>query len=213
MSAFEPRPAPLQSFGHGSDASSRPVSRPLIPQHRLTLKEVLDALLADGLVDGAEIERAGIGARADRGELHPLVVIANKQLRQAQPPHQALSIEGLTEWLAGKAGLPYLRIDPLKFDIAAVERLLPFVSYEYASRYQILPVAANDTQVVFATAEPWLSEWVEVLHHTLRRDIARVVANPLDISRYQLEFYGVSRSILFVNQHQKNDVLANLLLF
>ena len=195
MSAFEPRPAPLQSFGHGSDASSRPVSRPLIPQHRLTLKEVLDALLADGLVDGAEIERAGIGARADRGELHPLVVIANKQLRQAQPPHQALSIEGLTEWLAGKAGLPYLRIDPLKFDIAAVERLLPFVSYEYASRYQILPVAANDTQVVFATAEPWLSEWVEVLRHTLRRDIARVVANPLDISRYQLEFYGVSRSV------------------
>jgi general secretion pathway protein E len=195
MSAFEPRSAPLQNLGHGGDASSRPVSRPLVPQHRLTLKEVLDALLADGLVDVAEIERAGIGARADRGELHPLVVIANKQLRQAQPPHQVLSMEVLTEWLAGKAGLPYLRIDPLKFDIAAVERLLPFVSYEYAGRYQILPVAANDTQVVFATAEPWLSEWVEVLHHTLRRDIARVVANPLDISRYQLEFYGVSRSV------------------
>ena len=195
MSAFEPRFTPLQNFGHGSDASSRPVSRPLVPQHRLTLKEVLDALLADGLVEVAEIERAGIGARADRGELHPLVVIANKQLRQAQPPHQVLSMEVLTEWLAGKAGLPYLRIDPLKFDIAAVERLLPFVSYEYAGRYQILPVAANDTQVVFATAEPWLSEWVEVLHHTLRRDIARVVANPLDINRYQLEFYGVSRSV------------------
>jgi len=45
-------------------------------------------------------------------------------------------------------GLPYLRIDPLKLDIAAVERLLPFVSYDYAARYHILPVAADDASVV-----------------------------------------------------------------
>ena len=186
FTAASPRPA---------DAQSRPSSRPRLPEHRLTLKEVLDDLLAEGLIDAAELERAGINPRTERSELHPLVIIANKQLRQRLPPHQALSLELLTEWLAGRAGLPYLRIDPLKMDIAAVERLLPFISYEYATRYHILPVAVDEQRVTFATAEPWLSEWRQVLRQTLRRDIAPVIANPLDINRYQLEFYGVSRSV------------------
>jgi len=179
----------------GADLRSEPSSRPRQPEHRLTLKEILDELVADGLVDAAEAERSGLNGKADRIQLHPLVVIANKQLHQLQPPHQALSLEWLTEWLAGKAGLQYLRIDPLKLDIAAVERLLPFVSYEYAARYQILPVAASADRVTFATAEPWLTEWQNILHQTLRRDIERVFTNPLDINRYQLEFYGVSRSV------------------
>jgi general secretion pathway protein E len=182
--SVEPRSAP-----------SRPPQRPRLPEHRLTLKEVLDELAADDLVARADLERVGAEARADRNELHPLVVIANKQLRQIQPPHPVLSLELLTEWLAGKAGLPYLRIDPLKLDIAAVERLLPFVSYEYAARYHILPVATDEHRVVFATTEPYLTEWREVLRQTLRKDIERVIASPLDINRYQLEFYGVSRSV------------------
>jgi general secretion pathway protein E len=179
-----------------ADARSRPSSPRLrLPEHRLTLKEVLDDLMTDGLVDPVEIEQSGLSTRTDRGELHPLVIIANKQLHQRLPPHQALSLEFLAEWLAGRVGLPYLRIDPLKLDIAAVERLLPFVSYDYAVRYHILPVAADEHQVTFATTEPWLSEWQGVLRQTLRRDIVRVIANPLDINRYQLEFYGVSRSV------------------
>ena len=106
------------------ETRSGPSLRPRQPEHRLTLKEVVDDLVADGLVARAGVERIGAESRTERGELHPLVVIANKQLRQLQPPHPVLSLELLTEWLAGKVGLPYLRIDPLKLDIAAVERLL-----------------------------------------------------------------------------------------
>ena len=179
----------------GSDLTSTSSQRPRLPDHRLSLKEVLDELVADGLVSKDDGERVSVESRMERGELHPLVVIANKQLRQVQPPHPVLSLELLTEWLAGKVGLPYLRIDPLKLDIAAVERLLPFVSYEYAARYHILPVATDEQRVVFATTEPYLNEWREVLRQTLRKDIERVIASPLDISRYQLEFYGVSRSV------------------
>ena len=190
-------PTPSLTRTNLNDMTPRAVSaaRARLPEHRLTVKEVLDELVADGWVDPADVERTLAGFRAERGELHPLVVIGNKQLRRRQPPHQVLSLELLTEWLAGKAGLPYLRIDPLKLDIAAVERLLPFVSYDYAARYQILPVAAEPDRVVFATAEPYLIEWQEVLRQTLRREIERVIANPLDISRYQMEFYGVSRSV------------------
>ncbi|QQS54204.1 MAG: Flp pilus assembly complex ATPase component TadA [Candidatus Competibacteraceae bacterium] len=178
-----------------ADPQSSPSSRPRVPPHRLGLKEVLDELVADGLVAKADADRAGLGVRSEGPDLHPLVVIANKQLRQLQPPHQVLSLELLTEWLAGKVGLPYLRIDPLKLDIAAVERLLPFISHEYAARYQILPVEVDATRVVFATTEPYLSEWQDILRQTLRKEIERVIASPLDINRYQMEFYGVSRSV------------------
>ncbi len=179
----------------GADHGPGPSARPRLPEHRLTLKEVLDDLVAGGVVSRAEADRTVADSRLGHKELHPLVVIANQQLRQVQPPHPVLSLEWLTEWLAGKVGLPYLRIDPLKLDIAAVERLLPFISYEYAARYHILPVAADDARVVFATTEPWLTEWRNVLRQTLRREIERVIANPLDVNRYQLEFYGVSRSV------------------
>ena len=190
-----PRVAPVsQPTLADVELRSRP-SQPRLPEHRLSLKEVLDELVADGLVAKTDGERVSAEARAERGELHPLAVIANKQLRQLQPPNLVLSLERLTEWLAGKVGLPYLRIDPLKLDIAAVERLLPFVSYEYATRYHLLPIAVDEQRVVFATTEPYLTEWREVLRQTLRKDIERVIANPLDISRYQLEFYGVSRSV------------------
>ena len=188
-------PVIQSAVGKSTDPRSTPSSRPRLPEHRLTVKEILDELVADGRVDRAEVDRIGAGSRSERSELHPLVVIANKQLHHDQPPHQALSLEWLTEWLAGKVGLPYLRIDPLKLDIAAVERLLPYVSYEYAARYQILPVAVDERRVVFATAEPYLSGWQDVLRQALRREIERVIANPLDINRYQLEFYGVSRSV------------------
>ena len=175
-------------------ASLAPNSRPQ-HEHRLTLKEVLDDLIADGMVKAADVEQVRLNPRISNSELHPLVIIANKQLRQPQAPHLVLSLEILTEWLAKRVNLPYLRIDPLKLDIAAVERLLPFVSYDYAARYHILPVAANERCVTFATTEPYLNDWQTVLRQILRRDIARVIANPLDISRYQLEFYGVSRSV------------------
>jgi general secretion pathway protein E len=182
-------------YPNGADSRSGPSSKPRIPEHRLSLKEVLDDLVADSWVAKADADLALAGPKTERAELHPLVVIANKKLHHLQPPHQVLGLEPLTEWLADKVGLPYLRIDPLKLDIAAVERLLPFISFEYAARYQILPIVVDDTRVVFATTEPWLTEWQTVLRQTLRRDIERVIVNPLDVNRYQLEFYGVSRSV------------------
>ncbi len=194
-SPLMPATPPTPFGGEPRSAPSQPSRRPRLPEHRLSLKEVLAELITDGWVSTADGERVIAESRTERGALHPLVVIANKQLRQAQPPHPILSLELLTEWLAGKVGLPYLRIDPLKLDIAAVERLLPFISYDYAARYHILPIATDEHRVVFATTEPYLTEWREVLRQTLRKDIERVIASPLDINRYQLEFYGVSRSV------------------
>jgi general secretion pathway protein E len=107
----------------------------------------------------------------------------------------------LTEWLAGKAGLPYLKIDPMKIDVAAVTQA---VSHAYAQRHRILPVSADGGSVTFATCEPFELAWSGDLAHMLRREIRCVVSSPLDINRFLVEFYGVQRSIRLA-QDAKNE--------
>ncbi|MFC4818966.1 GspE/PulE family protein [Dokdonella ginsengisoli] len=161
---------------------------------RLELDETLAALLADGLLIEADVKRVRADVRTARGrtELHPLTLVANLKLADARHPDKPLSLEVLTQWLSVRAGLPYLKIDPMKIDVAAVTQV---VSHAYAQRYRILPVAVSEMQVVFATSEPFDTRWLADLAHILRRDVQRVVANPLDVGRYLTEWWGVQRSI------------------
>ena len=110
---------------------------------RLDLDETLAALLADGLLSEADAKRVRVDIRTARGrsELHPLVLVANLKLADLRHPDKPLSLEVLTHWLAEKAGLPYLKIDPMKIDVASVTQV---VSHAYAQRYRILPVAVTD---------------------------------------------------------------------
>ena len=161
-------------------------------EHRLTLAEVIKLLEDDGMLDkdvGATLLKE---RRYHRGDVHPLVVIADQNWKSLKPPHGHLHLENLTEWLAAKVGLDYLHIDPLKIDFSAVTEV---VSNTYAGRFKILPVQVTTREVVIATAEPYLREWEKELAPILRKDIRRVVANPQDIARYLVEFYNLARSV------------------
>jgi len=103
-----------------------------------------------------------------------------------------MNLEWLTEWLAGKVGLEYFHIDPLKINFSSVTDVM---SNAYATRFKILPVEVSTREVVIATCEPYIKEWEKELKPILRLEIRRVVANPDDISRYQVEFYNLARSI------------------
>lgn len=167
------------------------MSDPVV-DHRLTLPEVLKMLVADGLVPAAEADALARERRLHRGDVHPLVVIADQKWKSAQPPHKLLHLEALAEWLAGRVGLDYLHIDPLKIDFSTVTEVM---SNAYAGRFKILPVQVTTKEVVIATAEPYLREWEKELTPILRKDIRRVVANPADIARYLVEFYNLARSV------------------
>ena len=161
---------------------------------RLDLDETLAALVEDGAITEADGRRVRADVRTTRGrtELHPLVLVANLKLPDQRQSDKPLSLEVLTQWLAQRANLPYLKIDPMKIDVAAVTQV---VSHAYAQRYRILPVAVTELQVVFATPEPYDTRWVADLGHILRRDIQRVVASPVDVARYLAEWWSVQRSI------------------
>jgi general secretion pathway protein E len=49
--------------------------------------------------------------------------------------------------------------------------------------------------VVIATAEPFQRAWEAEMRPILRKDIRRVIANPDDIVRYQVEFYNLAKFI------------------
>ena len=167
---------------------------PELSLHRkLDLEAVLAILKRDGILLEEDVLKVRADARTARAkiELHPLAVIANLKLindRDKKP----LSLETLTQWLAEKAALPYLKIDPMKVDVAAVTQV---ISLAYAQRYRILPVEVSAQQVTIATCEPFDTRWFADIGHVLRREVRRVVVNPVDLQRYLVEFYGVQRSI------------------
>ena len=165
---------------------------PTHKDRRLDLQQVLNDLVADQLVSRQDADKLVADRRFSRADTHPLVVIAEQKWKDPRQPRKVLHLELLTEWLAGKAGLPYLHIDPFKIDFAAVTKVM---SNAYAERYRILPVAVNAREATIATSEPYMRDWEEPLKQVLRLDIKRVIANPLDIRSYLVEFYNLARSV------------------
>jgi general secretion pathway protein E len=160
---------------------------------RLTLAEVLDWLLEDKLADPEAAEKLKKERRYYRGTMHPLVIVADQKWRKGNAAGSSLlTLDWLAEWLAKRVGLDYLHIDPLKIDFAAVTEVM---SSAYATRFRILPVGLNTKEAVVATAEPRVREWEPELSRIIKREIKRVIANPLDIERYQVEFYNLAKSI------------------
>jgi len=88
--------------------------------HRLTLSEVVQALVAEGLVPRVDADKLVADRRLHRGDNHPLVVIADQKWRSAKPPNKLLGLEWLTEWLAKQTGMEYFHIDPLKINFSAI---------------------------------------------------------------------------------------------
>ncbi len=171
-----------------------------MPDRRLDLRDILKLLVADGMVSPGDAERIAL-SRTQRFE-HPLELIADQSLKSALSPGKPLHLEPLVEWLAGKLGVPYLHIDPLKIDLGAVTATM---SNAYAERYRILPVAVDRTTLTVATAEPFVRAWADELERILKLKVSLVFANPADVRRYVGEFYNLARSMKKAQENSKGD--------
>ena len=158
----------------------------------LTLTQLVTDLVTDKLVSKEAADQLLVNRRTIQSSQHPLVIIANQKWKDPRDPKKLLHIETLTEWLAAKSGMDYFHIDPFKVDFAAVTKVM---SNAYADRYKVLPVAVNANEVTIATAEPYVREWEAQLKQVLRQDIKRVIANPLEIQSYIVEFYNLAQSV------------------
>ena len=145
----------------------------------------------DGLISADEVQRTIARCSQAESAQHPLVRLANVAMTRASDG-RPLNIELLTQWLAARAGLEYLRIDPLKVDVGKVADTM---SAAYAERHKVLPVQVSPTEVTIATAEPFVTDWVSEVERQARRSVRRVVANPLDIHRFTVEFFALAKSV------------------
>ncbi|HEY5647401.1 MAG TPA: GspE/PulE family protein [Pseudomonadales bacterium] len=155
---------------------------------------MLEELVKEGFLSQRQAEDILIAPRTKK-ELsqHPLEIVADRCLENRKSPGRELDLETMTLWLAEKSRHPYVRIDPLKVNVNAVTEVM---SYAFAQRHNILAIEVNDEEVVIASAQPYMYQWESMLTQTLRgRRIRRMVTSPRDITKYQLEFYTMARSV------------------
>ena len=179
------RPGPPAPPGPGPSA---------LAQGRLEWRQLLDWLHHDGWIGAADVERVSRRLGAGASTLHALVRLGGAGMERRLPDGSTrpLDVEALTEWVAARARLPYLRIDPLKADVGRVSEVMPV---QYAESRRALPVKVSPTEVTLATAEPFDLSWVAELENHLRRPVRIVVSSPDDVRRYTTEFYALSRSV------------------
>lgn len=162
----KPRPTPASSSPSATSASK--------PEGRLEWRQLLKWLLRDGLIDEAQAIRTEQRFAAGDSALHPLVRLGHASLVQLATG-KPLDVEALSEWLAVRAGLPYLRIDPLKVDVGRVGDVM---SIGYAEAKRCLPVQFGPTDVTIATSEPFDTGWVAQIESHVRKPVKLVIANP-----------------------------------
>jgi general secretion pathway protein E len=171
-------------------AKPKPTARSA-PRGPVDWRNLVEWLSDDGVISTEEARRTVARCSQAESAQHPLVRLAAVSMARVSDG-KPLDIETLTQWLAVRAGLDYLRIDPLKVDVGKVADTM---SAGYAERHRVLPVQVTTAEVVVATAEPFLTDWVDEVERQSRRTVRRVVANPQDIHRYTAEFFALAKSV------------------
>src|SRR4029079_3890417 len=110
MAANTPQPvAKKQSPGTGASDPAAPDKRSQkLPDHKLTLDELLGWLQADKLVTPDIAEKLlSLRKNFRASNNHPLTLLADQKWQDPRSPKKLLSLEALTEWLAARVSLPY----------------------------------------------------------------------------------------------------------
>ena len=176
-------------------------------EHLLTLRMLLDDLVAAGMLASTDMQRLTSQRRNKiEAEQHPLNYIAEQQFENRQRTGHKLSMAALLSWLAECAAQPVRHIDPMKVDVRAVTAVM---SFAFAKRHQILALEVDDEQVVIASAQPFITAWEKDLAHALKKPIVRVVADPADIARYSVEFYSLVSSVSGAEGGASSSVISN----
>src|SRR5690606_14007958 len=96
----------------------------------LDLRRLVTDLVSDGRMKQSDANRLLSATRSrEQPIMHPLSYIASQSLDDLARPTKLLDGDALTEWLAKKAGMPVVHIDPLKIDVPKVTEVM---SYAFA---------------------------------------------------------------------------------
>jgi general secretion pathway protein E len=176
--------------------ASAPFAKTDLPPGPLDWRTLVEWLRADRVISAEEAKRTIARCASAHSAQHPLQRLAVVGMAR-QADGVVLDAEALTQWLAQRAGLGYLRIDPLKVDVGKVADAM---SAAYAERHKVLPVQVSPAEVVVATAEPFITDWVPEVERQTRKTVRLVVSSPQEIARYTGEFFALAKSVRAANK-------------
>jgi general secretion pathway protein E len=176
------------------------------PKGPLNWRQLVEWLQTDGWISEQDAQQTEKRFAGGQSQQHALVRLASVDLIQLGTK-RIIDLEVLTEWLAGRAQLPYLKIDPLRADVGKVADVM---SASYAERRKALPLQVSPTEVTIATCEPFDVAWIEEIAQHTRRTIRLVVSSPIEIARYTTEFYSLSKSVRTAIKSGETSAIANL---
>jgi general secretion pathway protein E len=171
------------------NAATRP--KALAQAGKLELTALLGWLREDRVISADDAAETARRFSSSQSAQHPITRLAGAGLMRMGTT-KALDAEGITEWLAKRTGLAYLRIDPLKADVGRVSEVM---SINYAERRHALPLNVGVHDVTIATCEPLDISWVGEIEGHTRKTVKLVLVSPVELKRYTTEFYTLSRSV------------------
>ncbi len=180
------------------------------PRAPLTLDELLEQLVQSdriGVEQARDVtarertlhsqvlkERVGSvrSQAAARYDVSPVEILSAANLPDKAQTGKRLNEDSLAQHLAGKAGLPYLKVDPLKIDGKLVTKTL---SRPFARRHAVIPVAQTDVGLRLAITDPFDSALRDSLAQQLQVPIELVVSSKRDILGIIDRVYGFRASV------------------
>jgi general secretion pathway protein E len=185
----------------------------LLQRRGLISQEQLKDILLRGTAQESKLfasHQAGASRRGQHGAeiISPVEVISSFNLELSGSPGKFLSEDAITEVMASAAGMPYLKIDPLKLDLDVVTAHIP---RPFALKNLIVAVAEDKGVITVAVADPFNDAMIKELAAAHRLEIRRVLSSKSDILKILREFYGFRASVVAAEAEASSVVdLGNL---
>jgi general secretion pathway protein E len=187
-----------------SDAPSPRVVRP-DPRGPLALDELLEILTRMELLTGQQAkevesrsttlksrvlkDRVGSvrSQAAARYEVTPIELVAASGFSHPTRSHLKIDEDVIAELLANEAGVPYLKIDPLRIDNDLIVKTL---SRPFARHHIVIPVAREGDELCLTVTDPFDTTLRDTLENLIQAPIRYVVASKRDILGIIDRVYG-----------------------
>ena len=127
----------------------------------LDLRTLLDDLVVDGRLSQTDANLLSGQARTpEQSAMHPLSYVASQRFHDQKHEGRCLDDLTLTDWLAHKADLNVIHIDPLKIKS---DQTTEVMSFAFAKRHGILCIDVSSEEIVVACMQPFVNSWIPQL--------------------------------------------------
>jgi len=112
--------------------------------------------------------------------------------------HSQLTQEDVARTLAANAGIPFVRLMDIHFELGITET----IPEEIARRYRVIPIEGDGLTLTVALADPLNFEALDTLPHIIGRETNLVCCTQLDIKEHLKQFYRISEEKVIAEESE-----------